>query len=137
MKIEVVETPESQLIDFFSQRIEEFNLHHWELKKKSPIAVKVSDQSGNIVAGAAGKTFGLWLLIDNLWVEEKQRGQDLGTKVLLALENAASKRGCLHVLLDTLNFQAKPFYEKHGYKVEWVQRNYPRDGHKYFMTKDL
>jgi hypothetical protein len=42
------------------------------------------------------------------------------------------------VLLDTLEFQAKPFYQHHGYQVQWVQQDYPfAGGAKYFMTKTL
>ncbi len=90
---------------------------------KKPIAVKVTDQTGNIIGGAAGKTFGAWLLIDNLWVNESFRGQDLGTKILMQLEAAAKDRGCHSVLLDTLSFQARPFYEKQGYSVQWTQNH--------------
>ncbi len=61
----------------------------------------------------------------------------MGTKILLMLEETAIKRGCKFVLLDTLNFQARPFYEKHGYEVKWTQQNYPKDGCKYFMVKEL
>jgi len=39
--------------------------------------------------------------------------------------------------LTTFGFQAKPFYEKHGYQVVYEQKNYPRTGSKYFMEKRL
>lgn len=137
MKVEVIESPDQSIADFFEKKIEEFNLARWEITEKKPIAVKVTGKDGETIAGAAGKTFGLWLLLDNLWVSESNRGQDLGSKILTALENAAKARGCRFVLLDTLNFQARPFYEKHGYSVQWTQKNYPRDGMKFFMTKEL
>lgn len=40
-------------------------------------------------------------------------------------------------LLDTLNFQAMPFYQKYGYETQWVQQGYPKTGCKYFMAKKL
>jgi ribosomal protein S18 acetylase RimI-like enzyme len=137
MKLELVEYPDQALIDFFDKRIEEFNLARWEVKEKKPLAVKVLGDSGEIAAGAAAKTFGLWMFIENLWIHESLRSQKIGTQILLMLETAAQDRGCRHVLLETLNFQARPFYEKHGYRVEWTQKNYPKDGCKYFMVKDL
>lgn len=137
MKIEVVDQPDSGLADFFEKRIEEFNVARWDVKHKVPLAVKVCDSTGEILAGGAGKSFGNWLLIDNIWVSEKLRGQNLGSKILEALESAARDRGCKYVLLDTLDFQARPFYEKRGYKLRWVMENYPRVGLKNFMTKDL
>jgi GNAT superfamily N-acetyltransferase len=137
MKIEILQQPNQELVDFFDKKIEEFNLARWEIKQKIPLAVRVTNETGEIVGGAAGKTFGLWLLLDNLWISENLRGQDLGSKVLKNMENAAIERGCKFVLLDTLDFQARPFYEKQGYKCQWVQLHYPRDGQKHFMIKDL
>lgn len=137
LNLELLESPSDDLAKFFDKKIEEFNLARWEVKQKLPLAVRLLNDQGEIIAGAAAKTFGLWMILDNLWVHDSLRGQSMGTKILAMLEAAALKRGCKFVLLDTLNFQAKPFYEKHGYKVQWVQENYPREGCKYFMTKDL
>lgn len=137
VKFEVVETPEKDLVDFFEKRLEEFNVARWEIKQKIPLAIRVTNDDGEIIAGAAGKTFGMWLLIDNLWVSEKMRGQDIGSKVLQMMESAARQRGCKYVLLDTLNFQARPFYERFGYKLQWTQEHYPRDGMKFWMAKEL
>jgi GNAT superfamily N-acetyltransferase len=137
MKIEVVEKPDQALVDFFETRLAEFNAERWEVKVKVPIVVRVTNDKGEITAGCAGKTFGSWLMIDNLWVREDMRGHDLGSKILAQIESAAKARGVKYVLLDTLNFQARPFYEKHGYKVQWTQEHYPRDGRKFFMSKEL
>ncbi len=137
LKLEVVEEPDAGLIDFFDKRIEEFNFARWDIKVKRPIAVKISDTGGNIVAGASAKSFGFWLLLENLWVREDQRGRDLGSRVLSALTDAASARGCKYVLLETLDFQARPFYEKHGFSLMWTQENYPRVGRKFWMFKEL
>ena len=137
MDIEVVDKPDSALLEFFEKKIHEFNVARWEVKERLPLAVRIRNETGEVVAGAAARTFGLWLLIDNIWVSEQLRGQDLGSKILKHLESAAVARGCKFALLDTLNFQARPFYERFGYKVQWVQNNYPKDGCKYFMVKEL
>jgi GNAT superfamily N-acetyltransferase len=137
LDIQIIENPDKSLVDFFSRQLEIFNTERWEVKQKFPLAICVSDSDDRVVAGAAARTFGLWLLIDNLWVSAELRGQNMGTKVLYALERAAQGRGCQFSLLDTLNFQARPFYEKQGYKLQWTQNNYPKDGCKYFMTKQL
>ncbi|MBC7419863.1 MAG: GNAT family N-acetyltransferase [Bdellovibrio sp.] len=137
MKLNVDQNPTTETITFFDKKIEEFNLARWNIKEKVPIAVTIHDSSNMIVGGVAAKTFGLWLLIDNLWISESLRGQGLGSQVLLNLEEAARKRGCQYALLDTLEFQARPFYEKHRYKVKWTQENYPKTGAKFFMVKEL
>ena len=76
-------------------------------------------------------------MINTLWVSETLRGQQVGSKILHEIEQAAQVRGCNKALLDTLNFQAMPFYEKHGYQVQWTQQGYPKTGCRYYMMKQL
>jgi GNAT superfamily N-acetyltransferase len=137
MKIEVLDKPEQSTVDFLDNKIAEYNWERWEVSERLPIAVQVKNKRAEIIAGAAGRTFGNWLQLNTLWVCESQRGTGLGSEVLKAIEVAARQRGCTQVLLDTLNFQAMPFYQKHGYQTEWTQVNYPKTGCKYFMSKSL
>jgi GNAT superfamily N-acetyltransferase len=137
MKTELIENPEQALIDFLDQKINEFNLQNWEVKEQKPIAIKITNARSEIIAGVAGITFGDWFLLDTLWVSESLRGKNLGSKLLNDIEIAAINRGCKKVLLDTLNFQAMPFYQQHGYSVQWTQQGYPRTGCKHFMVKTL
>ena len=97
MKIEVLEEPEQHLIDFLSERIAEFNWQHWEVSERKPLALQVKNDEGAVVAGAAGRTFGDWLLLDTLWVSEALRGQDVGRQLLERIETAAKARGCKNV----------------------------------------
>jgi ribosomal protein S18 acetylase RimI-like enzyme len=137
MKIEIIDQPEQELIDFLDNKIAEFNWARWEVSERKPLAIQIKNDDGNVVAGSSARTFGNWLLIDTLWVSEELRGQAVGKKILIELENTAKARGCTHSMLDTLNFQAMPFYEKYGYKTQWTQENYPETGCKYFMVKSL
>jgi len=137
MKIEVLNDPEQNLIDFLDKKIADFNWARWEVSERKPLAIQIKGDEGNIIAGSSARTFGNWLLIDTLWVSEELRGQSIGEKILNELEKTAIARGCKFSMLDTLNFQAMPFYEKYGYKSQWVQENYPKTGCKYFMVKEL
>lgn len=137
MNIEVLQNPEKELIDYLDKKIADFNWVNWEVSERLPLAVQIKDDNGIVIAGAAGRTFGDWLLINTLWVSDELRGQHMGSQVLGEIEAAGKKRGCIKCLLDTLNFQAMPFYEKHGYKTQWIQKDYPKTGCKYFMLKEL
>ena len=137
MNIEILQEPEQQLIAFLDQQIADFNWANWEVTERKPIAVQVKNEDGEVLAGSAGRTFGNWLQISTLWVSEELRGQNIGSQLLDKMESAAKQRGCIKSILDTLNFQAMPFYEKHGYVTQWVQQDYPKTGCKYFMVKTL
>lgn len=135
--MEVLHNPDDALVAFLDKKIDEFNWQHWEVSERLPLAVSVRNDQGEVIAGAAGRTFGRWFLLDTLWVDDSLRGQGTGEAVLEQIETAAKARGCTQALLDTLNFQAMPFYQKRGYSVQWVQENYPETGCKYFMVKQL
>jgi GNAT superfamily N-acetyltransferase len=137
MSLQIIDAPSQQLLDEIEDKIRQFNLQNWEMYNRRPLAVVLKDEDGRMQAGASARTFGNWLLIDYLWVDESLRGQQIGGRMLAQLEAKAVERGCVYALLDTLDFQARPFYEKYGYRVEWVQQAYPRSGCKYFMTKCL
>jgi hypothetical protein len=49
----------------------------------------------------------------------------------------AVERGCTDAFLDTFGFQARPFYEKLGYRVFGTLENHPAGYRHYFMTKQL
>jgi GNAT superfamily N-acetyltransferase len=137
MNIEILDEPEQGLIDFLDKKIAEFNWARWEVSERKPLAIQIKDDHGNIIAGSSARTFGNWLMINTLWVSEELRGKAIGCKILVELESAAKARGCTLSMLDTLNFQAMPFYEKYGYQTKWIQESYPKTGCKYFMVKEL
>ena len=94
-------------------------------------------RDGRVIAGADGRTQWGWLYIAHVWVDDELRGTGMGTRVLATIEEAGRARGCRCVFLDTLAFQAKPFYEKLGYKEFGRLDDYPAGGTKYFMWKQL
>jgi ribosomal protein S18 acetylase RimI-like enzyme len=57
--------------------------------------------------------------------------------LLEAAEKEAEKQGCVHVAVDTFDFQARGFYEKQGYNVYAVQEDYPIGHRKFLLRKSL
>lgn len=90
---------------------------------------------GAVTGGLYGATMWKWLMIDGLWVSADHRGQGLGRQLLVAAEEIALKRGCLGSWLGTFDFQARGFYEAHGYKVFAVLSGFPPGRSHYHLVK--
>jgi len=75
-----------------------------------------------------------WMHLHRLWVEESHRRAGIGRLLVETAEKEGRKRGCLHVAVDTFEFQARGFYEKQGYRVYAVLEDYPV-GHRKFMLR--
>ncbi|MGB9379434.1 GNAT family N-acetyltransferase [Candidatus Binatus sp.] len=94
-------------------------------------------EDGEILGGALGDTWGLWLHVSDLWVDPALRGKGYATKLMNAIEQLAIQRGCTNSYLDTFSFQARPLYEKLGYKVFGTLENHPKGHSHYFLKKSL
>ena len=124
------------LSSILRSKIVEFNAEHFDAQRL-PLGYKFTDEQGELVAGTSGCVFGNWLMISWLWCSDSAQGKGLAGKLLTALEQASIELGATTAQLDTLDFQAKPFYEKRGYSVKYQLNNYPRSGTRYFMEKPL
>ena len=100
------------------------------------ICKKILDKDGQIIAGIVAYIY-QWgcLFVDDLWVDEKYRGKELGSNLLHAVEEAGKGRGCYLSYLDTGDFQAKPFYLKHGYTVFGTVKDNPVGHEDYVLFK--
>jgi GNAT superfamily N-acetyltransferase len=101
------------------------------------VQVFIRDRENRVVGGVIGQVFGGWLYVSLLWVEESLRNKGNGTELLKMVESEALKLGCKYAHLDTYSFEARPFYEKHGYTLFATLGNYPEGHNKYFLKKTL
>ncbi|MBR0231614.1 MAG: GNAT family N-acetyltransferase [Clostridia bacterium] len=130
-----------------SERIEKLVYkHYFELVPKAEgfgdeeefLCKKIADENGNVIAGCTAYVSG-WgcLYVDDLWVDEKYRRRELGSNLLRAVEDIAADRGCYLSFLETGDFQAGPFYLKHGYTVFGTVKYHPAGHEDYAMYKRL
>lgn len=103
-----------------------------------PLALLLRDPAtGAIRGGLRGISYYGWLFVELLVLAEELRGQGLGTKLMLAAEQEARRRGLHGIWLDTFSFQARPFYERLGYGVFGRIDDYPPGHCRYYMSKRL
>ena len=114
-----------------------FNVERLGPGNHKPVRIIARDDAGRVIGGVIGETKWRWLYVSKLWVHESARGQGLGTKLMIAAEELARQRGCTDVSLDTFEFQARPFYEKLGYKLFGTLEGFPPGYRQYYLTKKL
>ena len=95
------------------------------------------DGDGSVIGGILGGTYWGWMYIDILWVHEDHRKKGIGSQLLREAEKEALRRGCHHVHLDTMSWQAPDFYKKHGYEVIGILPDIPQENQKYLLMKAL
>jgi len=135
--ITLEEAHEPASADFLRQQLLEYNLLHAVPIEHRLLAVYLKDEDGGVAGGLLGGTYWGWLAIDIFWLREDLRGQGYGSRLLQAAEAEAVRRGCHHAHLDTMDFQAPGFYEKHGYHV-WGRLDDLPTGHaRIFYMKEL
>jgi ribosomal protein S18 acetylase RimI-like enzyme len=75
--------------------------------------------------------------VTHLWVAATARGQGHGTRLMQDAEAYARARGAIGATLETYSFQARPFYERLGYRVVGAIEDFPPGHAKFFLRKTL
>jgi ribosomal protein S18 acetylase RimI-like enzyme len=111
---------------FLVDRIYEFNVQATGYADGRLLAGTIQSDTGEVIAGIDGHTWGGCCEIAHVWVHERYRGQGLGKALMLAAESEAQLRGCEQVVLMTHSFQAPGFYERLGYERKYAIEGRPK-----------
>lgn len=117
--------------------LHEFNIAHIGPSNSRPLQLFLRDDLGRIVGGLLGEIRWRWLYVGILWVSSELRGHGYGSELLSAAESEARSDGCVGIYLDTFEYQARPFYEKHGYELFGTLEGYPPGYRHYQLAKHL
>ena len=127
--------PSETETDYIREALNQFNCAHVGDDGHTPLNLIEYDADGTIIGGLLGGTYWGWMYIDIFWVREDHRRQGIGSRLLTEAEKEAVRRGCHHVHVDTMSWQAPMFYQKHGYEVIGVLPDIPRGNQKYLLMK--
>lgn len=137
MQLDLTATPHASDTEFIRLKLREYNQSHVECGLVQELAVFARDDAKKITGGIVALTWGNWLQIQLLWVDQPSRGNGSGSQLLLAAEREAKKRGCRFSLIDTFNFQAIGFYLRKGYEVKMTLDAFPVNQQRYYLTKEI
>ena len=136
MKIEITAEPTQADEEFVMAGTRSYNRAFADVDGKA-LCVFARDADGSIVGGVTGRTYWQYLDIKFLWVHEQHRKEGLGSKIMLAAETEARRRGCTGAFLDTFSFQARGFYERLGYTEFGRLSGFSGKHERHFMQKSL
>lgn len=135
----ITESPTDVDEQFLYAQLNQYN-DQYRTKDGKLISIYIKDANGKIVAGLSGLTFLTWLQVDVLWVNEMERGKNIGSELLAKAECIAIDRDCIGVNIETYSYQAYDFYLKQGYTEFGRLTGYgPHTRHflKKMFTKDI
>lgn len=137
LKVEVTARPSEEDAAVIDAGLTSFNEQQSALADVRPLAVITRDASDTVIAGLLGRTWGLCGEIQVVWVDEKLRGQDIGTRLVRQAEAEFQSRAVETVFLETFSFQAPEFYEKLGYQPFQSVDGFPDGIRKVWFIKRL
>jgi len=115
-----------------------FNVEHVGLEPRSgSLNLFLRNPRGQVIGGLLGGWRWGWLYIDKLWIQAEHRKLGGGSRLLKAAEAEAIAAGCTDAVVDTFSFQARGFYERHGYEVYATLEGFPPGHRQLFFHKQL
>ena len=135
--IQFDEHPSDADLTFLFSNVRQFNRATGGHEPPRPVASWLRDDAGRIVGGAGGELWGRSVHVSALWIAETHRSQGHGAALLRELESYAAHRGHRLAYVETLSYQARPFYEKNGYRVFGELDGIAEGCTLYFLRKDL
>ena len=131
----VDEDPSDSDIHFLEDRINEYNVERTGIKDGKILSYFVRDETGAIIAGLYGWTWGGCCEVRYLWVRRDYRNRGYGKGLMVAAQREAIARGCCQLILDTHSFQAPRFYQGLGFEIVATHADYPRGHQKHYLRK--
>lgn len=111
------ETDNSQAAADILAGVRAYNITYLGIYHRKHFVLYLQDENKQTVAGLTAEYLETLCTVHLVWIKDELRGLHIGTELLLKLEEYIKPKGCTTIQLDTTEFQAKPFYEKLGYKV--------------------
>jgi GNAT superfamily N-acetyltransferase len=134
--LRVIDNPAPEVVATLGAGLTEHALPTTGVPGFLPIAVLAYDD-GALLGGVHGTINWNWLHVALFWLSDQARRHGLGSKLLARIEEVAIERGCRNAHLDTFSYQARPFYERHGYQLFATLEDYPPGHQRFFMRKRL
>ena len=136
--IVLTDDPDAANTKVIADNLRAYNTSQAGYDDYKPLAVFVTDPAtGTVVGGLYGGSYLGQLRVDRFFLPEGLRRGRLGSRLLSMAEEEGRRRGCTRIALNTLEIQARGFYEKQGYETAATLDCDPPGVTRYLMSKRL
>jgi ribosomal protein S18 acetylase RimI-like enzyme len=108
-----------------------------EYPELKTVHLNARDSAGKVIGTLRSIVALRWLRVEVLWVDEAVRHHGVGSRLLAEAERQAFALGARKAALETFEFQAPLFYEKHGYREVGRINDYAKGYYLATMAKSL
>ena len=137
MSLTITPGLDSEEMQLVRNKLDEANAEAYGPAEVQEFGLGVRNEHGDLVGGLIGSILWDWLHVHVIWVSKDLRSKGHGAELLAAGEQEGRRRGAKYVKLHTFSFQARPFYEKQGYRVIAETKDFPEGHSQYLMFKTL
>lgn len=141
MNIELDTSPAERDLAVVHQGIKAYNQEHLPdavvFEPDTRFAAFVRNDAGEVIGGIRANAYWNYCLIELLWLSKAARGKGLGSELVAVVEDHARSCGFEYIRTETVDFQARPFYEACGYTVFGELQDYPKGHTTYCLVKAL
>ena len=141
MRVEIELAPSQSDKDVLRRGIARFNdetidgLEPIDLEQRFHVMAR--DAAGVLQGGIRATCYWNTLHIELLWLSEDVRGSGIGRKLIDQAEAFAIENKCENAFVETTSWQAKPFYEKNGYRLMATLHDRPKGHSTHYLSKLL
>ena len=106
-------------------------------RNKKEFAFSMHSETGEFIGGLLGFTHWNHFFVSAVFVDQRFRGEGIGSDLLKRAEAVALEQGCDTIYLDSFDYQAPRFYVKLGFKVFGKLEDYPPGHQRFYLVKRL
>ncbi|MDR0968783.1 MAG: GNAT family N-acetyltransferase [Holosporaceae bacterium] len=108
-----------------------------EILERNKVISFRAEIDGEIVGYVALEMFYGQPHVNYLIVHKKYRLKGIGTKLMEKAFEFGKENGSSFICVSTFSFQAPNFYQKLGFKVDFVRAGYAKNTSLYYLSKPL
>ena len=133
--IQATHQPALEDVDFLVHGLSREAATQRGLKPLQPYGFFLKNEKSQTVGGICGYCYYGCLGIDGLYIDLLYRGQGWGRKLIEAAESFGRDQNVSIFAVNTMDWEAKEFYERQGYRVEFTRTGFENDSILYYMRK--